>query len=653
MGFEPGMTINERYELGRQLGAGGMARVFLAHDRLLDREVAVKVLFDRYAADPSFVERFRREASAAAGLNHPNIVAVYDRGEADDSYYIVMEYLAGPDLKEVIRRRAPLPPGEAVDYALQILAALGAAHRRDVVHRDVKPQNVMVAEDGHLKVTDFGIARAGAQTEMTEVGSVIGTAQYLSPEQARGDDVTAASDCYAVGIVLYEMLTGRVPFDGDRPMTVAMKQVNEPPVPPRIYEPAVPLELDAVVVKALAKRPGDRYRTAEEFRGALLDLRGELEGGTAMTRAFAAAPATAATRVMPPSAPPPPPPPRTARTRVAPIPPDEPRRRSRALPILLWLLALVVIGGIATAYLLSGGDKVAVPSVQGLNLADAQDRIDQAGLVGEPVGVEAEADEGTVVSTDPPAGTEVDEGSTVVLRVSSGPGTVPVPNVVGERVGRARQRLEEAGFTVAEPVEEASDEEVGVVIRQDPAANTQAEADATVTLTVSSGPEEVTVPDVTGGSVDDARAELQAADLTVGDVVEEENPGAPEGQVIRQSPSAGEEVESGTAVTLTVAVAAPEEATVPSVIGLSGGDAQETLEQAGFIVVSQGAYSDQPEDTVIEQVPAAGTPAASGATVRITFSLGPAPTGQDGGDGTDGTGGEGGDPAADPTAETP
>ncbi len=452
MGFEPGMTINGRYELGRQLGAGGMARVFLAHDRLLDREVAVKVLFDRYAADPSFVERFRREASAAAGLNHPNIVAVYDRGEADDSYYIVMEYLAGPDLKEVIRRRAPLPPGEAVDYALQILAALGAAHRRDVVHRDVKPQNVMVAEDGHLKVTDFGIARAGAQTEMTEVGSVIGTAQYLSPEQARGDDVTAASDCYAVGIVLYEMLTGRVPFDGDRPMTVAMKQVNEPPVPPRIYEPAVPIELDAVVVKALAKRPGDRYRTAEEFRGALLDLRGELEGGTAMTRAFAAAPATAATRVMPPSAPPPPPPPRTARTRVAPIPPEEAprRRRSRALPILLWLLALVVIGGVAAAYLLSGGDKVPVPSVQGLTLADAQDRIDQAGLVGEPVGVEAEAEEGTVVSTDPSAGTEVDEGSTVVLRVSSGPGTVPVPDVTGERVGRARQRLEDAGFTVAD-----------------------------------------------------------------------------------------------------------------------------------------------------------------------------------------------------------
>jgi serine/threonine-protein kinase len=640
MGFEPGMTINERYELGRQLGAGGMARVFLAHDRLLDREVAVKVLFDRYAADPSFVERFRREASAAAGLNHPNIVAVYDRGEAEGTYYIVMEYLAGPDLKEVIRRRAPLPPGEAVDYALQILAALGAAHRRDVVHRDVKPQNVMVAEDGHLKVTDFGIARAGAQTEMTEVGSVIGTAQYLSPEQARGDDVTAASDCYAVGIVLYEMLTGRVPFDGDRPMTVAMKQVNEPPVPPRIYEPAIPLELDAVVLKALAKRPGDRYRTAEEFRGALLDIRGSLEGGTAMTRAFAAAPATAATRVMPPAPPPPPPPPqRTARTRVAPIPPEEaPRRRRRALPVILWLIALLVIGGVAAAYLLRGSDQVTVPSLQGLQLAQAQAKLDQAGLVGDPVPVQAEAEDGTVVSTNPPAGTKVDEGSTVVLRVSSGPGTVPVPDVTGEKLARARERLDDAGFAVGDVQEEASDQEKGIVIRQDPGANTQAEAGATVTLTVSTGPEQATVPDVTGGSVDDARSELADADLTVGDVVQQEDPSVPEGQVIAQSPSAGEKVDAGTAVTLTVAKAAPQQSTVPDVIGLSGSDAQATIEQAGFIAISQGAYSDQPEDTVIAQVPAAGTAAAPNSQVRFTFSLGPAPPGE-GGEGTDTTGG--------------
>ena len=216
--IEPGSSSATATSCGRQLGAGGMARVYLGHDRLLDREVAIKVLAERYASDPAFVERFRREASAAAGLNHPNIVAVYDRGEADDNYYIVMEYLDGPGPEADHPRAAPrCRRSQAIDFALQILAALGAAHRRDIVHRDVKPQNVLVAEDGHLKVTDFGIARAGAETDMTEAGSMIGTAQYLSPEQARGDEVTAASDCYAVGIVLYEMLTGRVPFDGDRP----------------------------------------------------------------------------------------------------------------------------------------------------------------------------------------------------------------------------------------------------------------------------------------------------------------------------------------------------------------------------------------------------------------------------------------------------
>ncbi len=288
MSFEPGDLIGDRYELGRQLGAGGMARVYLGHDRLLDRKVAVKVLSEPYASDPQFVERFRREASAAAGLNHPNIVAVYDRGEADGSYYIVMEYLKGPDLKQVIRARAPLPPLEAIDNAQQILAALGAAHKRDVVHRDVKPQNVLVAEDGHLKVTDFGIARAGAESDMTEAGSVIGTAQYLSPEQARGDDVTAASDCYAVGIVLYEMLTGRVPFDGGPPVAVAMKQITDEPVSPRIVEPSVPRELETVVLRALAKRPSERYRTAEEMSRALAEVRGILDGSGGTTRVIPA-----------------------------------------------------------------------------------------------------------------------------------------------------------------------------------------------------------------------------------------------------------------------------------------------------------------------------------------------------------------------------
>ena len=373
MTFEPGELIGGRYELGRQLGAGGMARVYLGHDRLLDREVAVKVLAEPYASDPQFVERFRREASAAAGLNHPNIVAVYDRGEADGSYYIVMEYLSGPDLKQVIRRRAPLPPLQAIDYTQQILAALGAAHRRDIVHRDVKPQNVLVAEDGHLKVTDFGIARAGAQTDMTEAGSVIGTAQYLSPEQARGDEVTAASDCYAVGIVLYEMLTGRVPFDGDRPVAVAMKQISDEPTPARMLEPSIPPELEAVVMRALVKRPSERYRTADEFSRALAEARTAIDPSGSTTSVM---PATAETQVMDPV---------TGPTRVAPPPPpDEPpgggrRRRWPWIVAGIVLLAAAIVAGV----LLLGGDDakaVTIPPVAGQSAADAQQALEDLGL---------------------------------------------------------------------------------------------------------------------------------------------------------------------------------------------------------------------------------------------------------------------------------
>ncbi len=463
--FEPGELIGGRYELGRQLGAGGMARVYLGHDRLLDREVAVKVLSEPYASDPQFVERFRREASAAAGLNHPNIVAVYDRGEADGSYYIVMEYLSGPDLKQVIRRRAPLPPVQAIDFAQQILAALGAAHRRDVVHRDVKPQNVLVAEDGHLKVTDFGIARAGAQTDMTEAGSVIGTAQYLSPEQARGDEVTAASDCYAVGIVLYEMLTGRVPFDGDRPVAVAMKQISDEPVPPREVEPSVPPELDAVVLRALAKRPSERYRTADELSRALAEARTAIDGSGSTTQVMpAAGPATAETRVMDPV---------TGPTRVGPPPPDEPpagppqalaldRRRHRA----------------------AGGDRrrrvrccwattreaVTIPAVAGQTEAEARATLEGAGLGVEVQNVTSEEEAGLAVGTDPPEGNEVDEGDTVTLRVSDGPGPdASVPDVVGDNEADATAALRREEFDVDVQQEASADVDEGIVIRQSPA----------------------------------------------------------------------------------------------------------------------------------------------------------------------------------------
>ncbi len=614
MSFQPGDLIGGRYELGRQLGAGGMARVYLGHDRLLDREVAVKVLAEPYASDPNFVERFRREASAAAGLNHPNIVAVYDRGEADGSYYIVMEFLAGPDLKQVIRSRAPLPATEAIDATQQILAALGAAHRRDVVHRDVKPQNVLVAEDGHLKVTDFGIARAGAESDMTEAGSVIGTAQYLSPEQARGDEVTAASDTYAVGIVLYEMLTGRVPFDGGPPVAVAMKQISDEPVSPRIVEPSVPRELEAVVMRSLAKRPSERYRTAEEMSRALAEARAAIDGSGGTTRMMPVA--GPPTRVMGPP---------TAATRVAPPPPPEPPPRRRRWPVIAGILVLLVALA-AAAFVFFTGDEakaVTIPPVQGQTAAQAETTLRNLGLEVDVRQVtDPTVEQGRVIDTDPAAGEEAHEGDTVILRVSSGPGDVAVPNVVGQSQSDATAALRAEEFAVK--VEESASDTVdeGVVISQRPAANAQAQKGSEVTIVVSTGPEQVTVPSVRGLDQASAEGKIRGAGLEVGSVTFQPSEGT-EGTVIAQDPAATAKVDPGTRVNIVIAQAAST-IEVPDVVGNLASDATFKLKNAGFQVVSDTAESDQPVGTVIDQNPSAGTQVARDTTITITVSNGPA-----------------------------
>lgn len=618
MTFRTGDLIGDRYELGGQLGAGGMARVYLAHDRLLDREVAIKVLSDPYASDPNFVERFRREASAAAGLNHPNIVSVYDRGEADGSYYIVMEYLPGPDLKQVIRRRAPLAPADAIDYSLQILAALGAAHRRDVIHRDVKPQNVMVSEDGHLKVTDFGIARAGAQSEMTEAGSVIGTAQYLSPEQARGDEVTAASDCYAAGIVLYEMLTGRVPFDAERPVAVAMKQISDPPLPPRNIVPTIPPALEAVVLHSLGKRPSERYRSAEEFSRALLDARAAIDGTTGSTRVIATPPAEATTVMA--AAP-------AAARRTAPPPPAEPPPSRRRWPwIVGGLLVLLLIAAGAFALLSGNGeDTVVLPDVSELTVAEARAQLEALDLqVATRSEVDDTVEEGRVIRTDPPARTEVREGATVTLIVSGGRGDGVVPDVTGLDSATAGRQIISAGFEV-ELVERA-DPEVAedLVISQTPAGDEEAELGSTVTLLVSTGPDEVEVPNLSGLSEGEAAATLEDAGLRLGSVSTRESETAPPGTVVDQNPGRGEQVAPDTAVDIALAVEPePDTISVPSVIGNFAADAVVKLEQAGFIVTSDQASSDQPAGVVIAQTPSPGTEVERGQRVVITVSSGP------------------------------
>jgi beta-lactam-binding protein with PASTA domain len=628
--IEPGSIIGDRYELLRQLGAGGMARVYLAHDLLLGRRVAIKVLSERYAADPAFVERFRREASAAAALNHPNIVGVYDRGEVDDNYFIVMEYLDGPDLKQIIRERAPLPPVEAIDFALQILSALGAAHRRDIVHRDIKPQNAMVAEDGRLKVTDFGIARAGADTEMTEVGSIIGTAQYLSPEQARGDDVTAASDCYAVGLVLYEMLVGRVPFDGDRPVVVAMKQVNDAPVPPQALVPSIPDDLNAIVLMSLQKRPSDRFRTAEEFAAALRESRDRLTGhaptavmGAGATQVMDPQP-TAPTRVTPP------------RARPPAAPPQAPKGRGgRAV----WIVALLLLGALAVAGGLlflgdggGGGGGSTVPSVVGQTQAEAERAVIAENLVPRTRSVPSEVEVGRVVATDPVAGADVDAGSTVRLDVSSGPDTAQVPNVVGKTQEDAEIQITQADFEVGEVTErDDPDVDPGTVIAQSPKGGSDAAPGSAIDLIVSSGGDTVRVPDVSGLSQGDAESALAEDDLEVSGVGSEESDQFEPGTVVRTEPAAGQDVERGSSVRVIVA-AAPATVTVPNLVGRSESRAFEILQGRGFRVSSSEAepQGGEPAGQVIDQFPAAGTEADRGETVEIVISTGPPDSGVQG-----------------------
>ncbi len=460
-----GRVFDDRYEVVRKLGSGGMADVYLANDRLLGRQVALKVLSARYANDEQFVERFRREASSAAGLNHPNIVQIYDRGEAEGTYYIAMEYLEGRSLKEIILKYAPLSTELVMSISTQILEALRFAHRRDVIHRDIKPQNIIVDNDGRVKVTDFGIARAGSVSTMTEAGSILGTAHYLSPEQAQGQPVEAASDLYSLGVVMYEMATGKLPFDGDNPVSIAMQHVHEQPVPPRSLVPEIPENLEAVILRALGKQPIERYLTAQAM---LDDLRRVQEGEpvsapvvyaeeatTIMSPAAAAAAAAGsgaqATQI---------------RRRTADDPGfapepyyDEPARRGSAWPWILVIVLILALAGAAYAIFSNwnspGDELAAVPGVIGLSEADAKQKIEDAGFKFDTEKQASTEAEGTVFDQEPGKDTDLAKGETVKVWVSSGEGTVEVPDVVGMNRDEAIEELARRGLDPGTPQEEA------------------------------------------------------------------------------------------------------------------------------------------------------------------------------------------------------
>ena len=607
-----GTLFAGRYRIARKLGGGGMADVYLAEDQELGRRVAVKMLHGRYANDEQFVERFRREATHAAGLSHPNIVSIFDRGEADGSYYIVMEYVEGRTLKELIRSRGLCPVPVAIAYTRQILAALRYAHRNGVIHRDIKPHNVIVDSEGVVKVTDFGIARAGA-SQMTEEGAIIGTAQYLSPEQARGAPVDQTSDLYSTGIVLFELLTGEVPFTGDSPVEIAMKHLAETPPAPSDLRPDVPADLDLVVVRTLAKEAADRYQSAAAMDA---DLETVARGGrVAAETAEAATMVLAGERAID----------ATAATQVVrrPLQPYEPPDRSRSLwPWLIGIGAALAL--LVAAWLLyepikdrfQGADTVAVPYVLGIQAALAVEDIEDEGLVPQVRRVSnSDVEEGIVFAQDPIEGTRVDPGDIVRIDVSSGKPEVTIPSVVGQTSEDAVAELTRAGL-VAQVVEVNSDRDEGTVTGQAPSAGLVVVEGTQVRINVSKGPRPVTIPSVVGLPYDQAAAELQGAGFVVSRIDEDSDQA--EGIVTRQTPSGGSEGSRGSTVTVYVS-RGPSTSAVPDVTAQDVAIAQTTLENAGFRprIVYEDVFDIAEDGIVNAQDPIGGSQAEPNTVITL------------------------------------
>jgi beta-lactam-binding protein with PASTA domain/predicted Ser/Thr protein kinase len=622
-------VFDDRYRIIRKLGAGGMANVYLAEDQELGRRVAIKILDDRHAADDSFIERFRREAKNAAGLSHPNIVSIYDRGEAEGTYYIAMEYLSGRSLKELIVGRGPTPIRIAIDYTRQVLAALGFAHRHGIVHRDIKPHNVVVDADGRLKVTDFGIARSGA-SQMTEVGSIIGTAQYLSPEQARGSPVDQRSDVYSVGIVLYEMLTGKVPFTGDTPLEIAMKHLSEVPVPPSEARSDVPEDLDLVVLRALAKDPEDRYQTAEEMDADLARIQRGLsvssETTDAATAVLAGAGISGAPTIIAPRptqvAPPQPP----ARTPPAAYYGYEgPPRRSRSLWPWLLVLLLLVGAGFAAWFgygrirdELNANKPVAVPYVLGLKKAQAVAKIEDKGLKAKTLrGFSDIYPAGTVMRQSIEGGEKTDKGNTVRLTVSAGKPKTTVPEVVGKPQSDAVAALVAAHLKV-HVFHVYSSQSPDTVTGQDPPGGSRVFWNTSVRINVSQGARQIEIPNVVGQPYASARSTLLAAGLKVTRSDVDSN--QPADTVVGQSPDGGTKVGAGTTVTLSVSRGSTATTPVPDVTNQDEPTAKALLTGSGFKVkvVRQEVTDPSEQGIVLDQQPAGGTDAPAGTTVTIT-----------------------------------
>jgi serine/threonine-protein kinase len=588
----PGTLVDGRYEVLQRLGSGGMADVWLAEDRHLQRRVALKVLHARFAQDREFVERFRREAESAAGLQHPNVVAVFDRGSWDGSYYIAMQYFEGRTLKQLID--AGLTPAQAVGFIRQVLEAARFAHRHGIVHRDLKPQNVIVDPEGKAVVTDFGIARAGV-SEITQVGEVMGTPHYLSPEQAQGMDVTPVSDLYSIGVILYEALTRTVPFEGDSAVAIAMKQVSQRPPLPSSINPQVSPALDAVVARALEKDPAQRFQSADAFIAALDAALAE--PGGAGTAAFAPV--------------------------VAEEPPVvEERRRG-----WIWaLVALAILIGALLGLALTRNTTTHVPNVTNTTREFAIARLERQGFsIGKETYVERQTAKNTVLEQDPLPGSAEEDCSlltffcskpAVDLTISAGPGRAKVPATAGLRQGEAVKKIEGAGLAPVVQDEHSSSVAQGVVIHSEPPAGSLSTRGASVTLFVSTGPRQVKVPVLVGSQRSVAVQQIRGLGLSP--AVSEEESGSPAGQVIGQSPSAGATVDPGSTVTITVSKGEAK-SKVPNVIGKLRPDAVSSLRAAKLepSVQEQETEVESQIGRVTDQFPPPGSELAPGSAVTI------------------------------------
>ncbi len=659
-GVEPGQIIDGRYRVISRLGAGGMADVFLAEDEQLSRPVALKLLHRRFAADPGFVERFRREAQSAASLQHPHVVSVYDRGAFEDTYYIAMEYLPGRTLKQVIREEAPLAPLRAIDITLQMLKAARFAHRRGVIHRDLKPHNVIIDDQDQVKVTDFGIARAGA-SDMTETGSIMGTAQYLSPEQAQGQAVAEPSDLYSIGIVLYEMLTGRVPFDAESAVSIALKHVSEAPVEPVQLNPSVPPSLNQTVMWALNKNPADRPADADQFISVLEGVREQIASGrpgeaTASMAAVSAAAAglgagglLAGAAQQPSGAP-------AAHRLTSPelvgglyqqgptgewtqagsgaggsgSGRDDDQGGRNVWPwVAIGLLALALIGG-AVAFALTRPHKASVPDVVRLQLSVAQTDVQNAGFQVLVNNEASSAPSGIVIAQNPLSGARINTGSTVTLDVSTGPGNGTVPQVTGDSQAQAVAAIKRVGLKVAQiKYQSSANVPKGNAIMTQPSVGTSLPSGFGVELYVSTGPaapKTKAVPNVVGMSQSDATTTLQndgfkvspSTQTTTSTSTTSTSTTTTAGNVVSQSPAATTSAKVGSTVSITIAAATPT-ASIPDVVGYTSADATRTLQAAGFKVKPRlKAVTDSAENgTVISQTPKGDATASDGSTVTI------------------------------------